>query len=298
MQAKRSWLLWTVLLMVAGCGEAKPELRSVDASGLSISYLERQEKGPLVVLLHGFPDTAHTWDSISAQLHERGFRTVAPFLRGYPPTGLPAEDTTITQLGHDVLALMDALHEDKAILIGQDWGASAAYAAANLAPERVSHLVTIAIPHPITIAMHPEVLQASPHFQAFAQPNAAEHVRANGFAELHSTLALWSPSWAFPPNELADVEAAFSQPGALEAVLGYYRAVATGNPDPVVFQQTGVRALSIYGNQDGAGSSAPFADQQAGFSVPVRVVPLESGHFVHREREAETVTEIVRFLTE
>jgi pimeloyl-ACP methyl ester carboxylesterase len=66
----------------------------------------------------------------------------------------------------------------------------------------------------------------------------------------------------------------------------------------VLFQQTAVPVLTLYGTHDGALNNVPFTDQQAGFSVPVRVVPLEAGHFVHREREAETVSEIVRFLEE
>ncbi|HEY8210254.1 MAG TPA: alpha/beta hydrolase, partial [Myxococcaceae bacterium] len=289
-----------VVVIAAGCGEGSPQLRSVEAAGISMSYLERPAgKGRLVVLLHGFPDTPHTWDAISAELHARGYRTAAPYLRGYPPTGLPPEDTTMVRLGQDVIALMDALHEDQAIVIGQDWGAIAAYAAANLAPERVSRLVTVAIPHPLALAMHPEAFASSPHFATFAQPDAAEHFRANDFAQLDSTLALWSPTWSFPGGEIAGVKDALSKPGVLEAVLGYYRAAAgSGGQDPLLYQQTAVPALTLYGTRDGALSNIPFADQQAGFSMPVRVVPLDSGHFVHREREAETVDEIVRFLGE
>jgi len=295
---KATRVMWSALLVlvVAGCGG--PELRSVEAAGISISYLERPAKGPLVILLHGFPDSPHTWDAVSARLNERGYRTVAPYLRAYPPTAIPPQDTTITQLGLDVIALMDALHEDKAILIGQDWGAIAAYAASNFAPERISRLVTIAIPHPVALAMHPEAFSSSPHFATFAQPDAPEHFRANDFAELDSTLALWSPTWSFPAAEVAAVKESFSKPGVLEAVLGYYRAAATQDPDPALYQPTSVPALTLYGTRDGALSNVPFADQQAGFTVPVRVVSLEAGHFVHREREAETVNEILSFLSE
>jgi pimeloyl-ACP methyl ester carboxylesterase len=302
MQSKKASSMWAVLAVViaAGCGGGSPQLRSVEAAGISMSYLERPaEKGKLVVLLHGFPDTPHTWDAISAELHARGYRTVAPYLRGYPPTGLPPEDTTMVQLGRDVIALMDALGEDQAIAIGQDWGAIAAYAASNLAPERVSRLVTVAIPHPLALAMHPEAFASSPHFATFAQPDAPEHFRANDFAELDSTLALWSPTWSFPAAELASVKEALSKPGALEAVLGYYRAAAgSSSQDPLLYQQTAVPALTLYGTRDGALSNVPFTDQQAGFTVPVRVVPLDAGHFVHREREVETADEIVRFLGE
>jgi pimeloyl-ACP methyl ester carboxylesterase len=165
-------------------------------------------------------------------------------------------------------------------------------------PARVTKLVTIAIPHPLALALHPEVLSASPHFVAFAQPDAPVNFRANNFAQLDATLALWSPRWAFPADELAELKATLAMPGATEATLGYYRALASTEPDPLIFNKTTVPTLTLYGTMDGAGSPAPFADQQSGFTLPVRVVPLPSGHFVHREREQEASTEVLRFLRE
>lgn len=280
-----------------GCGGPTPsELRTTNAGDLQVSYLERRGDGPLVVLLHGFPDTARTWDRLSEQLSAQGYRTVAPFLRGYPPTALPTSDTTIIQLGRDVIALLDALGAQQAILIGHDWGATAAYAAANLMPARVTKLVTVAIPHPLALALHPEVISESPHFVAFARQDAPANFRANNFAQLDATLALWSPRWSFPANELAELKATLAMPGATEATLGYYRAFASTEPDPVIFNRTTVPTLTLYGTMDGAGSSAPFADQQAGFTLPVEVVPMPSGHFVHREREQEVSAEVLQFL--
>ncbi len=107
---------------------------NIDANGLRFAYLE-QGRGPLVVMLHGFPDTAYTWAHVMPELARAGSRVVAPFMRGYHPTQLPKPgvidpDTT----GRDVLALIAALGEATAIVVGHDWGASAAYAAASLEP--------------------------------------------------------------------------------------------------------------------------------------------------------------------
>jgi pimeloyl-ACP methyl ester carboxylesterase len=83
--------------------------RFVDAGGLRFGYLE-QGTGPLVLLVHGFPDTAHTWDATMPALAAAGYRAVAPFTRGYHPTAIPADGAYDTDtLGNDVIALIDAL---------------------------------------------------------------------------------------------------------------------------------------------------------------------------------------------
>jgi pimeloyl-ACP methyl ester carboxylesterase len=116
-----------------------------DANGLRVAAFIWGE-GPLVLLLHGFPDTAHTWDQIGPSIASAGYRVVAPFLRGYAPTTIPAEDTNTDTLGADVIALIGAVRAQRACIVGHDWGAEAGYAAVALAPERIARLVTVAMP--------------------------------------------------------------------------------------------------------------------------------------------------------
>src|ERR1700680_88890 len=108
--------------------------RRVTAHGQTFVYQESGE-GPLVVLLHGFPDTPETWDGIRVRLNQDGFRTVAPYLRGYHPEtiveGRPYDGEAI---GSDALRLLDALKEEKAVFVGHDWGAFITYAAASQDP--------------------------------------------------------------------------------------------------------------------------------------------------------------------
>src|SRR5438445_4208078 len=140
------------------------EPRFVTANGLKFAYLE-QGSGPLVLLVHGFPDTAHTWDRTMAELAKAGFRAVAPFTRGYHPTAIPADGKyDVETLGRDLLALIEALGAQQAIVVGHDWGAAASYAAASLGPERVALLVTLAIPHPRSLKPTPRALWAIRHF--------------------------------------------------------------------------------------------------------------------------------------
>lgn len=126
------------------------EIRFVDANGLRFAYLE-EGSGPLVLLLHGFPDTAHTWDDLRPRLAAKGYRAVSRCLRGYHPTAIPATDADQETLARDPLALIEALGARDAVVIGHDFGATAAYGAAALGPDRVTKLFVIAIPHPATL---------------------------------------------------------------------------------------------------------------------------------------------------
>ena len=110
--------------------------RSVRAHGIEFGMIEAGG-GPLALCLHGFPESAHTWRYLLPELGDAGFHAVAPFMRGYAPSAIPADGCyEIGALAADALALHDALGADeRAVLIGHDWGAEAAYGAAALAPE-------------------------------------------------------------------------------------------------------------------------------------------------------------------
>jgi pimeloyl-ACP methyl ester carboxylesterase len=104
--------------------------------------------GPLALCLHGFPDCAHTWRHLLPALAESGFHAVAPFLRGYAPSAVPADGAyDLGALIADASALHDALGGTQdAVLIGHDWGAEVAYGAAALAPGRWRRLITLGVP--------------------------------------------------------------------------------------------------------------------------------------------------------
>ncbi len=169
-------------------------MKTIRANGLNFAYLE-EGSGPLVLLLHGFPDTAHTWDQTRPALAAAGFRAVSPFTRGYAPTEVPASgDYRIDTLASDAAELIEALGETSAIVVGHDWGASAAFGAAIQFPERVRFLVTLAIPHPASLRPSPLLLWKARHFVTLRTPGAVERVRADDFAYVDELVRRWSPA--------------------------------------------------------------------------------------------------------
>jgi pimeloyl-ACP methyl ester carboxylesterase len=268
--------------------------RYVEANGLRFAYLE-DGSGPLVLLLHGFPDTARSWDHARAQIATRGYRAVSPWLRGYAPTAMPRRDADVETIGRDVLALIAALGERSAIIIGHDWGAVASYAAASLEPARIRKLVVVAIPHPATLKPTPYKLWMVRHFFAYKLPGAARRFARDDFAALPALYKRWSPAWSPPADELAPVRACFSEPASLDAALGYYRELRF-RPQPFLRTKIEVPTIAFAGLDDPIVQPADYAAARRMFRADYIVEEMRGGHFMHREHPAEFATKLLAHL--
>ncbi|NDZ82769.1 alpha/beta hydrolase [Streptomyces sp. SID10853] len=125
------------------------EHRMVDVNGVRL-HIAEQGEGPLVVLLHGFPESWHSWRNQFGPLAEAGFRVVAPDQRGYGRSDHPADVDayTILHLVGDVVALIQALGEESACVVGHDWGAPVAWHTALLRPDMVRAVAGLSVPPP------------------------------------------------------------------------------------------------------------------------------------------------------
>jgi len=272
------------------------DVKFVEANGVRFAYLE-QGQGPLVLLIHGFPDTAHSWDATLPVVAKAGFRAVAPFTRGYHPTAVPADRKYDSEtLGRDVLALISALGEKQAIVVGHDWGASAAYAATSLDPAKVRLLITVAIPHPASMFPVPRLIWGVRHFFRFQSRRAEEFTRANDFAHVDELVRRWSPAWNFGPEETAPVKEAFRQPGCLEAALGYYRALSFV-PPAALRKKITVPSVVFGGSEDGILLRKDFEGGKSWMGEPYELVYMPGGHFLHREHPERFNQELVRVLS-
>ncbi|MCK1319652.1 MULTISPECIES: alpha/beta hydrolase [unclassified Bradyrhizobium] len=282
--------------------------RTVHANGLDFPILEAGH-GPLVLCLHGFPDHAQSWIPFLDRLEREGYWAVAPALRGYWVGGA-APDGSYRALatGQDVLALIESLGAEQAVLVGHDLGARAAYAAASLHAGRVRKLVGLAVPYGKGLAsafVADGDQQRRSWYMFFFQTRLAEiAVQLNDFAFLDRLWREWSPGYVLPAPARSSLNEAFAQPGVLTQTLAYYRqlfappsdaaaqaleALATG---PIT-----VPSLYLHGADDGCISAQLSEGMEAAFTNGLeRVVMPEVGHFLHLEQPDAVFDHILRFI--
>jgi len=279
---------------------------NVSANSIDFHYLELGA-GPLVLCLHGFPDNAYTYRYLLPALAEAGFRGVAPFMRGYAPTGRPPDDRFESiLLGQDAVALIDALGAKEASVVGHDWGGLATLASAVLAPGRVRRIVTLGVSHPAVTGTDYDWVKGSWHAYFFQMPFAESTVAANDYDFIVRWWRDASPEYA-PPSEIIErVKATFRLPGVLTSALNYYRhTFHPANRDPalnslrekVATTPIPVPALTFHGTRDRPGRMLAFEKMDPHFAAGLeKIVIPGTGHFIHLERPSEVNPKIVEFL--
>lgn len=271
--------------------------RTVRASNLNFHVLEMGH-GPLVLCLHGFPDTAHSFRHQMPLLADAGYHVVAPFMRGYAPTETaPDGRYESAALSEDAIALIDALGAEDAIVFGHDWGAVAAYGAAAAAPGRVRKLITAAVPYGAqffqALVTNYAQEKRSWYMYFFQSAVAEAAVSYNDFAFLERIWADWSPGWKWAAEDLEALKRCFREAGTLSAALGYYRATlgplfrggSQPPAPPIASAPIEVPAMMIHGRNDGCIGVELLEGMTAYFPRGLRTEIIEgAGHFVHQEK--------------
>ena len=283
----------------------------VTANGLSFGYLEDGPvDGPLALCLHGFPDAAPTWRHLLPRLADAGFHAVAPWLRGYHPTDVPADGRFQTGASvRDVTALHGALGGGAdAVLVGHDWGAMIAYGAAAFTPDLWRKVVTMAVPPAGAIAggfLSYDQLQRSWYMFFFQHPLADIVVGADDLVFIERLWRDWSPGYD-ASEDLPHVKAALRDPINLKAALGYYRSqLGSVPPEPELqLEQEATAAptpqptLYLHGRDDGCVGVELAADAAAHLPHPSSRVEVVdgAGHFLHLEQPDQVNQLVVDFL--
>lgn len=277
---------------------------------VELAHLEAGS-GPLALCLHGFPDSAWTYRHLLPALADAGFRAVAPFMRGYAPSAVPADGRYQTAvLALDACALHECLGgDDEAVIVGHDWGAMATYIAANHEPDRWRRVVTMAVPPAGAVAggfLRYEQLKKSWYMFFFQHGLADVVVGMDDLAFIDGLWADWSPGYD-GSEDIAHVKDALRDPAHLAAALGYYRATlgdvgvdpALNDVQAAAGRPTAQPTLYLHGRTDGcmgvefAESAGPFLTAEGSRAEIVE----DAGHFLHVEQPELVNRLIVDFVT-
>jgi len=230
-----------------------PKTTTITAGGLEFTAdVGGDPAGDLVLLLHGFPHSRHSWRAEVAALAEQGYSVCAPDQRGYSPGARPAgiESYRTDLLVGDALAIADRLGAATFHVVGHDWGGQLAWYLAALHPQRIRSVAVISRPHPAAFvrAMTADGAQAnrSGHHRSFQRPEATAEQLADDAAPLRRLLS----SWDVPP---ADAEVYLDLLGthaALDASINWYRAVRLSEVLPADVPAVDVPTLYVWGNAD------------------------------------------------
>ncbi len=266
---------------------------------------------PAIILLHGFPESHRTWRHVIPALAENHF-VLAPDQRGFARSSKPADvsDYTPDKMVGDLIALADHHKIDRFTLVGHDWGGAIAWMAALTRPDRVARLIIVNAPHPYifqkTLFDDMGQREASQYITAFRNPSLEKHIDSIGLSAFFDGSFMKHTDFEKIADEKPVYLDQWSQPGAMTAMLNWYRASSIivppmdstperpaflSAPFPPVTQPT----LVIWGMQDKA--LLPSQLEGLGELVPdLTLIHVDAGHFVPWEAPEAVVNTITNWL--
>ena len=287
--------------------EASIETLFVPANGLIFEVLACGEGDNLALCLHGFPEVALSWREQMIALANIGYRVWAPNQRGYCQTTRPSgtEDYAIEHLMADVAALLDASGAKRVVLLGHDWGGIVAWTFATRRLRPLERLVIINVPHPVCFARslrHPGQLLRSWYAAAFQIPWLPEHLLTrNGASAVGESLLKTSTApEQFPRDLIEATRRNAAQPGALKAMIDWYRAFIRGGglrrQMRIGFPPIEVPVLLLWGDAD-AFLATYTTDGTAEFAPQLTLCILPGvSHWVQQDATERCNVELCSFL--
>jgi len=261
------------------------------------------KNGPAVVLLHGFPEFWYSWHKQIAPLAAAGFRVIVPDQRGYNRSSKPSgvRSYALTELVSDVIAIAEQLGQERIYLAGHDWGAAVAWSVALLHPNRVARLAILNVPHPSVmqryLMQNRRQLGKSWYMFFFQIPYWPEaFLSASNFRRGIASLVGSSRPGTFSDDDLAQYRAAWSQPGALTAMINWYRAAFRYRAK---FSDRTVRIPTriLWGMRDGF-LMAEMAQDSLRYCTDAELITfLEATHWLQHEEPARVSQILVDFFS-
>jgi pimeloyl-ACP methyl ester carboxylesterase len=283
--------------------ELKPRHRTIATNGVRLHAVEAgPESGPLLILLHGFPEFWYGWRNQIGPLAAAGFRVLAPDQRGYNLSEKPRKVSAyrLDTLVADVAGLIDEAGRDKAFLVAHDWGGAVAWRMGTMRPDRVERLALLNIPHPLVLrnALRKNAQQRkkSSYMLYFQLPWLPERTfRRNDYSYSAAALQKTSRPGTVSDADITLYKEAWSQPGAVTTMINWYRAALRFRPVWPPSPRVPVPTLLIWGARDrflGREMAQPSID----LCDQGRLVFLdEATHWVHHEEPARVNALLTEF---
>jgi epoxide hydrolase 4 len=256
---------------------------------------------PVIVLLHGFPEFWYSWRRQIEPLAAAGFRVMVPDQRGYNQSSKPrgVRSYSLKELTSDVIAIADQLGQRQIFLAGHDWGAAVAWSAALSHPERIAKLAILNVPHPSVmrrfLMSNRGQMRRSWYMFFFQIPYLPEALfSANNFRMGTSTLEHSSRPGTFSSEDLAEYRTAWSQPGAVTAMIHWYRAAFRFRPR---FTHRTVRVPTriLWGERDRFLLSE-MAEASLRYCTDAELVPFpDASHWLQHEEPARVSELLIEF---
>jgi pimeloyl-ACP methyl ester carboxylesterase len=257
--------------------------------------------GPLVILLHGFPEFWYSWRHQIGPLAQAGYRVVAPDQRGYNLTDkTPPFD--IATLAGDVLELVRACGRERCFIAGHDWGAAVAWVVAARHPERIERLAILNVPHPAVMTRalcgrNLRQIRRSWYIFLFQLPGLPEWwLSRRDFARLHWLMRASSRKGTFSDEDLQRYRDAWAQPGALAATIGWYRALGRSMLARGRRPEAGpvrVPTVILWGERDAA-LGVELAEESLAYLDRGKLLRYpKATHWLHEELPGEIASRLV-----
>lgn len=281
--------------------------KELDIGGESFAYIEAGTPGgPLVLCVHGFPDHPGAFSRLMADLAAAGFWCVAPWLRGYAPSTLrPPYD--MAKISEDLEKIASTLSPDeRAVIVGHDWGAVATYQVLARWPERFGRAVTLSAPHPVAFArnaMRVENQLRRSWYMFFFQISliAERAVAKDDFAFVDRLYRRWSPGYDPDPEHMTELKACLAR--SMPAPIEYYRAALRPTRarlrsfNELARMQIATPTLYLHGARDGCIGYGVARGQERFFKAELRSELLSGvGHFLLLEDPKRVNARILEWL--
>lgn len=288
---------------------------TVDTPTLAVGcMISGPDAGLPLMLLHGWPDDASTWDAMLPALHQAGYRTLVPFLRGHGPTRFRDDSTMrsgeIVALTQDMFDLADALKLERFAIVGHDWGARIAYTAASVAPERIVAIAALSVGWNRNDPSQPVSLHQSQNYWyqwLMALDRGADLVRNDHRNYTRYIWSIWNPDWDVPDEMFETAATSFENPDWADITLHSYRVrweLAPKNPAYATLEKQvsdsstiAVPTLMLQGGADTCADPASSGGKEKLFSGRYDRHVLDGiGHFPQRQRPDLVLDVLLPFL--